>query len=1045
MTKHTNNNIPTPEPANNSSRESVNISLPEEPVVKPRRFKALNIIGFSLLGIVALIAILLCAATYYLSPERLEKLIAEAASENLNAEVTVSQPRFTIWSSLPNLRVEIDSVKVISHSLQGIPENLRNEIPDNADFLMSSGKIKGNINIFKLIKGEIHLGDLEADELNLNMVMVSDSVANFNILKDKTSSGKVPYFSARKIALVNPGNLSFYNHASRVSANLDLNTLTALRDSSDNNSYKADIQGALDLNMGGKQLLGNFPIHLHGDAGLGFNPMTVKLSDFNIDLGKLRGVTNLAMTVEGEQKIDSFDYKLQETPLSAILSLLPEGMVKWPAALKADPEIGLDAHLTAPFSLSSDALPSAEGSLSIPSGELSYKEQGLPLLNVGYSPIEAKMAFDGKNPEAASVQILPFSVNGEGAEITVSPNISDLASDPHLKLELNGKYDAAAASKFFSALGKYALKGKIEGIARIDLKQSDITADKLQDIIVDADLKLKNYSSRIPQMGMAVNGNSLDISAKGDIKNVAVDLTADNFTLNQGKGQNIVIKDLAIKGKASESSKGKGQKFDIDLKGGSFVATSGVEKLTLNDITTDISAYYSDSKLSVKPFTMPKEWTADNQALSFAKHGSQFLVMNLPQKFTNVINHWQPAINVKVKSGSILTPVLPLHNDFHDLDLSASFDSINLKSLKMNSQDTRLKLNGKVTGLKRFLTSKTPVPLNFALDLAVDTVFINQLAGAYNHGIKYRHGQSASFLTVIPDTLTQFDTIAMLLPRNLAGDIKASIMETSYTNIQLHNLGTTVTLNDGDLKVKDLEIESFFGALGLDFAYNTSDITKLGMALTANLNKVELVNFFSRFHTLMLMMPVMEYVHGTLSLSTDARLLLFPNMYINLPSVWADIYLRGNGLTILENKEMHKITRLLGINTSNGGIFLNDLNIHATAHDNLFQLYPFDIRLQRYKLKAGGTQNFNGDMYYHLAVDKSPIPFPFGISITGNMKHPKLHFGGTSFSSKDAESVAASIMEAPKVNLLLGLQRLVREMLAKAAEADTTPTSSYVY
>ena len=61
------------------------------------------------------------------------------------------------------------------------------------------------------------------------------------------------------------------------------------------------------------------------------------------------------------------------------------------------------------------------------------------------------------------------------------------------------------------------------------------------------------------------------------------------------------------------------------------------------------------------------------------------------------------------------------------------------------------------------------------------------------------------------------------------------------------------------------------------------------------------------------------------------------------------------------------------------------------------------------------------------------------------MKHPKLHFGGTSFSSKDAESVAASIMEAPKVNLLLGLQRLVREMLAKAAEADTTPTSSYVY
>ena len=36
-----------------------------------------------------------------------------------------------------------------------------------------------------------------------------------------------------------------------------------------------------------------------------------------------------------------------------------------------------------------------------------------------------------------------------------------------------------------------------------------------------------------------------------------------------------------------------------------------------------------------------------------------------------------------------------------------------------NSQDTYLSLNGKITDLRRFLTSKTPVPLNFDLDLAV--------------------------------------------------------------------------------------------------------------------------------------------------------------------------------------------------------------------------------------------------------------------------------------------------------------------------------------
>ncbi|MDE6339977.1 MAG: AsmA-like C-terminal region-containing protein [Muribaculaceae bacterium] len=1003
-----------------------------------------RIAGISLAGIVGLLVILICIATFYLSPSRLERIINKEASENLNAEVRVSNPQFKIWSTFPHLKLEVDSVKVISRSLKSLPDSLRRQLPDNSDFLMSSGKLNGDVNILKLLKGEIRLGNVTADAVNLNMVMVSDSIANFYILKSDLPSGKIPYFTAKEIALTNPGAIRFYSHLPNVNAQVNLKTLSAVRDSDNYNLYNADINGNLDLTMGGSKLLSQFPFHLLGPANIDFNPMSVKLSDFNIDLGKLKGITNLAMVLENEPKIESLDYNLLDFPISSALSLLPTGTVRWPDALKADPVVGLSARLTSPYSLAADYLPSIEAEVRLPAGELQYQEEALPLLCLGYSPIEAKLAFDGKNPEAASVQLLPFSVNGEGAEVSLNPNISDLATDPHVLLEINGKYDASSASKFFSALSKYAIKGEIEGIAKVDLRKSDIDSKNLQNVIVDADLSIKNYSSKIPEAFMTISGHSLNIDAEGDIKNITFKVTADNFSLSKDKDINVSLKDFNLDGKVTEGTDSSNRRFDMTLTSGNFMVSSGVEKITINDLTSTLSALYSEKGIPTTSFIIPQKWNADNSAMSFARHGDQYLTMALPAKFTNVIKHWKPELNLKIKSGTIATPVMPLHNDFNDLNIQASFDDIILKSLEMSSQDTRLSLNAKVSDLRRFLTSRTPVPLNLDLNLNVDTVFINQLAGAYNHGLKYTHGPSASFLTVIPDTLTASDTITMLLPRNINANINANIMMTSYTNLHLYNLGTGVTLKDGLLKVKDLRVDSDFGALDMDFTYDTSDISHLAMGLTGGLSDVELVNFFSNFHTLLLMMPQMKNIQGNFSLSADAKMQLFPNMYINLPSLWADIYVRGSGLTLHQDPFIRRLTKLMLIHSDND-LHIANLNIHGSIHDNLMELYPFNIDFDRYRLKFGGINNLNGDMYYHLGIDKSPIPFPFGVNLVGNLSHPKFRLGGASFSVKDGEKISNSVMVEKKANLLLELKCLVREMLAKAAEADTTPTSSYVY
>ena len=92
--------------------------------------------------------------------------------------------------------------------------------------------------------------------------------------------------------------------------------------------------------------------------------------------------------------------------------------------------------------------------------------------------------------------------------------------------------------------------------------------------------------------------------------------------------------------------------------------------------------------------------------------------------------------------------------------------------------------------------------------------------------------------------------------------------------------------------------------------------------------------------------------------------------------------------------------------------------------------------MEKYRLRMGGLNNFNGDLYYHIGVEKSPIPFPFGINILGNISKPKIRFGGSKWKSKKGEVITGSIMERHLLNIKKEGRKFLKEFIRKAAEAD---------
>ncbi len=51
----------------------------------------------------------------------------------------------------------------------------------------------------------------------------------------------------------------------------------------------------------------------------------------------------------------------------------------------------------------------------------------------------------------------------------------------------------------------------------------------------------------------------------------------------------------------------------------------------------------------------------------------------------------------------------------------------------------------------------------------------------------------------------------------------------------------------------------------------------------------------------------------------------------------------------------------------------------------LLELEPFDFRFSNYGLRMQGLNNFNGDLYYHIGVERNPLHIPFGIIIEGGV------------------------------------------------------------
>lgn len=1013
-------------------------NAPGQPRRRPLWARLLKWAALFVAGVIALAVVVLCAATWWLTPSRLSEIVSKEASQAINADVRVADIEYTLWSSFPRLNINIDSINVRSRNFDGLPDSVRSQLPAGADFLLSARRIKGGVNLVRLFSGQIRLKDIGADRLKVNLVAANDTLNNFEIISGGGKT-KVPRFRIDGLHITGKGDISYTSVPSATKAVVSLQgaDLIPVEFSRRRDDYDLNIKGLVDVSSGNLDVLKDFPFDLSGVVGVRFDPFGISTSDYRLSLGGIRGEITMNMDIGDNPRMNQFAYIMKGFRLQDLLQLLPGINSPVLENLDADVELDATARLTDPYDFSSAWLPSLEVDFRIPDGKVAYTFSDRETYTLRHVGLSGRFIFDGRDPAASFMEVPDFYMSGEGVDVNLAGRITSLTTTPQISARVAARGDLTRIGREIAMLRPYNLGGDVEVDADVSFSLDGSTlSGSVADLKVSSgklDMAYGPTRLSVRDFSASTRESYPDALTRGAVLSdipLRLRMSAGAVDLVPGKGS----PRIRINGLRADGELGRVTGGDVSRSLKLAVSTDGTtlgiddKTLALRKMNLKFDASRLRTPVKAEAFTPPAEWTADARTRGFAAHTPEFIQVSLPAPISDLISQWRARLDLSMASGTLATPRDPQATTFSGLALTATPDSLRLHRVSVGSGDTRGTLSANVSNLRQFLTSPGPAPLYASLSADIDTIQINQLARAYatrNPGSAIARGDS--------EAMTEGDdSVALLIPRNLYADIHAKALQTRYINLHLYDLLADIRLADGRADIDTVRIGSDFGYAAMNMTYDTSDMQDMSMDARLNISDLNIVNFFKNFHKLLLMMPEMSNVSGVISADVGARLRIFPSMFLNVPSVTATATIDANDLLVRQSPFISRVTRMLLL-PDDETLHIRDISVRAGVHNNLLEVYPFAFEMMKYRLVLGGVNNFNGDIYYHIGVADWPLKIPFGVNIKGQFHHPVLRFGGKSWHDTNGARITEGVDDNVRINLLRMGRRYMGEFVHTAA------------
>ena len=437
-------------------------------------------------------------------------------------------------------------------------------------------------------------------------------------------------------------------------------------------------------------------------------------------------------------------------------------------------------------------------------------------------------------------------------------------------------------------------------------------------------------------------------------------------------------------------------------------------------------------------------------------HGRDIHV-NLSDAVRQYYRNWDFSGNVALERARLLVPAFPLQTQVFDLRGSVTNDQVNLKNITVQAGESNLSAQGTLGNLRRSLLMRGTMELDATV--SSDHLDANELMRAYAY---YSHYDPQPSMERASDEAIEraIETVELpnstssrllVVPGNLNARVSVEASDIRYDSLEVSWAAADLEMKQRTLQVTNALAATNMGEIHFEGFYATRSKRDIKTGFDLNLVDITAEKVITLFPAVDTLVPMLRSFAGDLNCELAATAEMDTTMRLLLPSIDGVLRISGKDLSIDGNSpEFKRIAKMFVFRNKNGA-YVNEMGVTGMVRDNVMEVFPFVMGIDRYTLAASGLQHLDESFSYHLSAIKSPLLVKFGVNIWGDdFDHIKYGLGRAKYRSipvpdfsRQLDTVQNSLLASIHNVFELGVDQVIAENKEQHYIQDRMESTGY--
>ena len=420
---------------------------------------------------------------------------------------------------------------------------------------------------------------------------------------------------------------------------------------------------------------------------------------------------------------------------------------------------------------------------------------------------------------------------------------------------------------------------------------------------------------------------------------------------------------------------------------------------------------------------------------------------------------WDFSGSVSLNQGTVLTPAIPLRTRISDLRGTVSNDKIDLQNISLTAGASDLTARATLSNLRRVIVGRGGGIME--LDAAVTANFldVNELIKAYDYYANYDPEPSmerasdeaiekAMETAELPDSTV---SPLLVIPGNLNAKVSLEAYGVKYDSLDVSWAAADIAMRQRTLQITNALAATNMGEIHFEGFYSTQTKKDIKAGFDLNLIDITAEKVITLFPAVDTLMPMLRSFAGDLNCELAATADVDTLMHLVLPSIDGIMRISGKELSIDgDSQEFKKIAKMFWFRNKQGA-YVDQMAVTGMVRDNVLEVFPFVMGVDRYTLAASGLQHLDEAFSYHLSAIKSPLLVKFGVNIWGDdfdkvnyrLARAKYRNVRVPDFSRQLDTVQNSLLASIHNVFELGVEKVIAENNAQRYIQDRMEETGY--